>query len=185
MRLRTWLAGVAVVALVGTLAFAAGSLKKEPNATTTDDHVAWYVDTTTPTGDQHMATPAKLDAKTDSGQGADYANNLSKAFRDAAEQVLPSLMMIINTPAVEQVSNDQGRSPDKWWGENPFGDMFPGLPGQDLHRFFKELPSVPQMPRHGMQGMGSGVIVDALVYWSRRMRKTDAPIYVGWFGLGY
>jgi serine protease Do len=160
VKLRTWLAGVAVVALVGALAFAAGSLHKAPNANATDDHVAWYVDTTTPTSDQHMATPAKLDAKTGSGQGADYANNLSKAFRDAADQVLPSVVMITNTPAVAEASNDQGRPPEKWWDENPFGDMFPGLPGPDLHRFFRELPSVPQMPRHGMQGMGSGLIVD-------------------------
>jgi len=142
------------------LAFAAGSLHKAPNANAPDDHVAWYVDTTTPSGDQPLATPARLDANPGSGQAADYANNLSKAFRDAADQVLPSVVMITNTPAVAQVSNDQGRPPEKWWDENPFGDMFPGLPGPDLHRFFRELPSLPQMPRHGMQGMGSGVIVD-------------------------
>jgi serine protease Do len=160
VRRRTWLAGLAVVALVGALAFAAGSLHKAPNANATDDHVAWYVDTTTPASNQHMVTPAKIDAKAGSGQSADYANSLSKAFRDAAEQVLPSVVMITNTPAVAQVSNDQGRPPENWWDENPFGDMFPGLPGPDLHRFFRELPSVPEMPRHGMQGMGSGVIVD-------------------------
>jgi len=160
VRVRTWLAGVAVVALVGALAFAAGALHKAPSANATDDHVAWYVDTTTPTSDQHMVTPAKLGAKAGSEQPADYANSLSKAFRDAAEQVLPSVVMITNTPAVAQVSDDQGRPPEKWWEENPFGDMFPGLPGPELHRFFRELPSIPQVPRHGMQGMGSGVIVD-------------------------
>ena len=158
VRLQTWLAGVAVVALVGTLAFAAGSLNKA--ATATDDHVAWYADTTAPTSDQHMAIPAKLDAKAGSGQGADYANNLSKAFRDAAEQVLPSVVMITNTPAVAQASNEQGRPPEQWWGENPFGETFPGFPGPELHRFFRELPSVPQMPRRGTAGMGSGVVVD-------------------------
>jgi serine protease Do len=157
---RTWLAGVAVVALVGALAFAAGTLQKAANVNTDGDQVAWYVDTTTPTSDQHMVTPAKLDAKAGAGRPADYANSLSKAFRDAAEQVLPSVVMITNTPAVAQASNDQGRPPEKWWGDNPFDDMLPGFPGPDLHRFFKELPSIPQMPRHGIQGMGSGLIVD-------------------------
>ena len=160
VKLQTWLVGVAVVALVGTLAFAAGSLNKAPNATATDDHIAWYAGATTPTSDQYMATPAKLDAKAGSEQPADYANSLSKAFRDAAEQVLPSVVMITNMPAVAQVSNGQGRPPQQRWNENPFGDMFPGLPGPELHRFFRELPSVPQMPRHGTAGMGSGVIVD-------------------------
>jgi serine protease Do len=107
-----------------------------------------------------MFSPAKLNAKADSGLPADYANGLSKAFRDAAERVAPSVVMITNSPAVAQMANDRGRPSERSWDQNPFGEMFPGLPGPELHRFFRELPSVPEMPRHGVQGMGSGVIVD-------------------------
>ena len=39
----------------------------------------------------------------------------------------------------------------------PFGDMFKN---PEFHQFFKEFPSMPGMPRHGVVGAGSGVIVD-------------------------
>ena len=40
----------------------------------------------------------------------------------------------------------------------PFGDLFNNNP--ELRHYFKEFHSMPQMPRHGMSGAGSGVIVD-------------------------
>jgi serine protease Do len=162
LRLRSWVAGVAAVALVATLAFAAGSMHEATTAT--GNQVPWYADTVAPSSQQHMATPAAM-SKSDQ-QAVDYADSLSKAFRDAADKVLPSVVMITNSPAVAQTSQNEARPPERWWQEspfgeeNPFGDMLPGFPGPEMRRFFRELPSVPEMPRHGMTGIGSGVIVD-------------------------
>ncbi|HUT89415.1 MAG TPA: Do family serine endopeptidase [Thermoguttaceae bacterium] len=159
VRLRTWLAGLGVLALVAGLAFSAGAVRHQATASQ-HNQVPWYADNTAPSGVDHAAIPAALPAGEKADPAADFANGLSRAFRQAAEKVLPSVVMITNTPAVEQASANQPNPPEKWWNEEPFGDMFPGSPGPDLRRFFREMPSVPQMPRHGVGGMGSGVIVD-------------------------
>ena len=49
--------------------------------------------------------------------------------------------------------NLEGKPPG---GDEPFGEQFPGMP--DLRKFFKDLP---QIPRHGQSGMGSGLVIDA------------------------
>ena len=48
--------------------------------------------------------------------------------------------------------NMEGNAPG---GDEPFGGQFPGMP--DLRKFFKDLP---QVPRHGQGGMGSGLVID-------------------------
>jgi serine protease Do len=97
--------------------------------------------------------------------GATYAKSLSTAFHDAASKVLPSVVMITNTPAIAQ-SEERKPAPDGNSEEMPFG--FKGTPFGDLlknpefRHFFKEFPSLPKhgMPGHEMAGAGSGVIVD-------------------------
>ena len=100
-------------------------------------------------------------------QAATYAKGLSRAFHDAAERVLPSVVMITNRPAVAKQSEEQKEAP-KGDEEMPFG--FKGTPFGDLfknpefHHFFKQFPmpgpGMPGMPGPGMVGTGSGVIVD-------------------------
>jgi len=111
--------------------------------------------------------PANANTKADSNHGENYATTLSKAFREAADKVLPSVVTIRNTPGVTEQSKGRDPRPNGELERTPFG-QFPGTPFGDLfenpefRRFFKELPSMPrfQMPRHGVQGMGSGVIID-------------------------
>ncbi len=161
LKLRTWLAGFAVAALVGTLAFAVGAMQTSASATPASGSTPWYADTGTQSALDHEASPASAATTAGSAEAAIYANSLSRAFRDAAEKVLPSVVMITNTPAVAEVPEGRIQPPDELWGDSPFGDMLPGFPGPDLRRFFRELPSIPQVPRHGMRGVGSGVIVDS------------------------
>ena len=96
---------------------------------------------------------------------AKYAKALSAAFHQAAEKVLPSVVMITNTPAAAEKPSNKDMSPDENSQNMPFG--FKGSPFGDLlnnpqfRRFFKEMPNpMPEMPRHEVVGAGSGVIVD-------------------------
>ena len=94
-----------------------------------------------------------------------YAKSLSKVFHDAANRVLPSVVMITNTPTVAQTSGNRKSLPGENSEEMPFG--FKGTPfgdlfnSPDMRHFFKEFHSMPQMPQRGMMGAGSGVIVDS------------------------
>ncbi len=78
------------------------------------------------------------------------AKSLSSAFREAAKDVLPAVVMI-RSEATIPVKSD-GKTP---W-DKQFGEQFRGVP--DMRRFFKEMP---QMPKGTPGGMGSGLIVDA------------------------
>jgi serine protease Do len=78
------------------------------------------------------------------------ANDLSNAFRGAADEVSPSVVMITNKPMATTTAADRGPSKRDF----PFGEFFKG---RDLHRFFRDAPSIPKAP-HG--GIGSGVIID-------------------------
>jgi len=93
-----------------------------------------------------------LRAETNAQESAalSYANDLSSAFRTAADKVLPSVVMITNKPANVMPADH----PDPGIDKLPFGDMFRD---HDLKRFFREMPSVPAPPQGGI---GSGVIVD-------------------------
>jgi len=89
---------------------------------------------------------------------ASDARALSKAFREAAEQVLPSVVMITNKPAVAEKSQQGESSPEDLFEGTPFEDFF-GNP--EFRRFFKDLPSIPEgLPPRRTAGIGSGVIVD-------------------------
>ena len=78
------------------------------------------------------------------------AKSLSSAFREAAKDVLPAVVMI-KSEATTPVKSD-GQAP---W-DKQFGEQFRGMP--DLGRFFKKMP---QMPKGAPGGMGSGLVVDA------------------------
>ena len=112
------------------------------------------------------ATAHATTSETTANATVNYAKSLSKAFREAASKVLPSVVMITNTPAVAQASGNHEE--DNHQGDNaeempfglkgmPFGGLFNN---PELRHFFKEFHSLPQMPRHGMMGAGSGVVVD-------------------------
>jgi serine protease Do len=106
-------------------------------------------------------------------EATSYAQNLSAAFREAADQVLPSVVTIRTMPVVAERSSDREPSAEGKPGEpevTPFGD-FEGFPfGElerhpELRRFFEQMPELrkmpsPRGPRHGRSGIGSGVIID-------------------------
>ncbi len=81
------------------------------------------------------------------------ARELSAAFRNAAKEVLPS-MVVIETRGKAVRVNGELRSPfdDE---ESPFGDLFRNNP--ELREFFRNRPRQMPAPR----GMGSGFIIDS------------------------
>lgn len=88
------------------------------------------------------------------------AKDLSTAFRVAADQMLPSVVMIQTTPEVTPMAERRPGRPNVTPRENPFE----GTPFEDFFRQFpgrgfgmEGLPGQP-VPR---TGMGSGVIIDA------------------------
>jgi len=103
---------------------------------------------------------AQTPAATTSAQaerGTSYAKSLSKAFRETAQKVLPAVVMIHNSPSVNEQSQDQEETPEGPLSENNPGDRWP----PELRHFFE----TPQNPRHGgphggVSGVGSGVIID-------------------------
>ena len=99
-------------------------------------------------------SPAAPSANT----GKSYGESLSRAFRDAARQVLPSVVMITSTPHAAAVAEEQGPAAKDFEG-SPFGDLFND---PQFRQFFKEFPAVPRMHPHAghVVGMGSGVIID-------------------------
>jgi len=157
---RTWLAGAGLVVMLGAIAVAVGgTLHHADKATTT----AWYSDANaadTATAERPNATGK------DTEPASRYAKSLSAAFHGVADKVLPSVVMITNTPAMADRSSDRKFTPERESEGMPFG--FKGTPFGDLFKnpefrqFFKNAPSMPrpEMPGRGMVGAGSGVIVD-------------------------
>ncbi|MBX3414679.1 MAG: Do family serine endopeptidase [Pirellulales bacterium] len=89
-----------------------------------------------------------------------YARSLSRAFRHAAEQVLPAVVMIQTTPHEEHVSrgSDQSNEAERpAQGDNPSSERF-RQQHPELAPFFRQQPEHPQP--HGQVGLGSGVIID-------------------------
>jgi len=136
LRTRTWVAAATLVAMAVLVWGVTGA----------KDHAA-------------AQGPAVAAASPTDG-AASYAKTLSKAFREAAQKVLPAVVMIKNVPRAGQPSQRQ-MAPDEAVPLDPFGDMLP----PEFRRFFKDMP---QLPRPGMPsipgpeagGIGSGVIID-------------------------
>ncbi len=91
-----------------------------------------------------------------------YAKSLSKAFREAAEKVLPSVVLVESRAVVagQPQRGEREMTPDEdELFEGPFGDLFRQNP--DMRRFFRDLPrGIPRGPGGGVAGIGSGVIID-------------------------
>jgi serine protease Do len=137
LRARSWFWVVACVAIAGFLAA---------------ETVPWSA-----------AAPKDTDppaATSSSGQAADYAKTLSKAFREAAGKVLPAVVAIQNRPSVAERAGPRGPSPDDEDSpDSPFGELFRNNP--DLRRFFHDMPRTnPRGPGGQALSIGSGVIID-------------------------
>jgi serine protease Do len=140
---RTWYMAIALLAVVGL--FCVRSLALNANANSAS-------------GDHPAVTSAESSSST---PGKNLGESMSKAFRDAARQVLPSVVMITNTPTVVKTSGNSPSEKDfanSPFAGTPFGDLFKSNP--EMRRFFKEFPSTPQFRGHQSEGLGSGVIID-------------------------
>jgi len=137
MRVRSWFFLVALVALAG---FLAAEVVPRSTAAAKD--------------------PEPLAAPSSSGQAADYAKTLSKAFREAAGKVLPAVVAIQNRPPLVERTNPRGpSSDDEDFSDSPFGELFRNNP--DLRRFFQGMPrGIPHGPSGEALSIGSGVIID-------------------------
>jgi serine protease Do len=160
---RAFTISICLLLTAGMLTLAAGAFTHTAYGGNAASQAMWYAekgssDTTTSAATQANAAKDKISTAT-------YAKALSTVFHDAAEKVLPAVVMITNTPSVVERTNKKGMSPDENSHDFSFG--FKGTPFGDLlhnpqfRQFFKELPDeMPDMPRHGIMGAGSGVIVD-------------------------
>jgi len=166
VRGRAWLGVVGVLVALFTLTIASAAVYDLAVKDNASHAVPWYAETN-PAPSSPMAAGHPSSDQATSEHAANYAKSLAKAFRDASGRVLPSVVMVINTPAVAKQSVERKRSPnddseDMPFGFQgaPFGDLFKSNP--ELRRFFKEMPGLPSpgMPGRGMVGAGSGVIVD-------------------------
>ncbi|MEN6448923.1 MAG: Do family serine endopeptidase [Thermoguttaceae bacterium] len=129
---RTWLA-LLVVALVGAATIGLGSR----------DHASA----------QGTAVAATAEAAPQAPAG--YAQSLSKAFRDAAQKVLPAVVMIKTLPVAERPSNTEATPDDE---ENPLDRLPP-----EFRRLFPNMPKMPSprgVPRGESGSLGSGFIID-------------------------
>ena len=162
-RTRTWIAGGGLVALLTAAVVVVAAMSVYAGGSNLSHATAWYADNAPLATGQPMASHAT--ANETKAAAASYAKSMSKAFRDAASKVLPSVVMITNTPMVARTSGNHkslpgGNAEETPFGMkgSPFGDLFNNNP--ELRHFFKEFHSMPQMPEHGAAGAGSGVIVD-------------------------
>ncbi len=156
-----WLSGiVGVLVVFGALTGATASIYQLVAGDTSS--TAWYADNSAPQATAHPVTAQQAPDPT----ARNAAASLSKAFREAASRVSPSVVMITNTPAVVQRMQERKLRPNNDDEEDevpfgfkgtPFGDMFKN---PEFRHFFKELPQMPDMPGRGRIGAGSGVIVD-------------------------
>ena len=90
---------------------------------------------------------------------AGYAKSLSQAFREAAKEVQPSVVLVRADAAMPVHWNGRGEMPKGQMRENPFeGTPFGNMP--ELKRFFEQMPDMPQQPHGGQSGIGTGVIID-------------------------
>jgi len=160
-RSRPWAAGIVAVALIAAVALAADSKLRQAAKEGSPPHGAWYTESG---ATQPASPPAASTTTPPAGPATTYGKQLSRAFHAAAERVLPSVVMITNTPAMKEPPHNKNQAPNEGSETMPFG--FQGTPFGDLfknpefRKFFGEMPSMPEMPRHETMGAGSGVIVD-------------------------
>lgn len=105
-----------------------------------------------------FATPKKDGAS----PNHEFANQLSAAFRDCANEVLPSVVMIrtFSAPAGRR-GGPSGRDLGEGIGPNRIPNPFRGTPFEDLFQdpdFDEMFRGIPAQPRV-VEGLGSGVII--------------------------
>ena len=84
------------------------------------------------------------------------AEQLSAAFRHAAEVAMPSVVTVHSKSKAHVAKHTNANPHARRNGENPFK----GTPFEGMEDFFGAMPNMPQShPRH--EGVGSGVIVDS------------------------
>ena len=160
---RKWVVGVGLLA-ISILAAGIGATAHYAIATDATSHATpWYAQTTE-SGLAAAGNPRSGSAAaTDGNAPLNTANALSRAFHNAAEQVLPAVVSITNRhSAAAHIRRGKSSQEDEFdespFENSPFGDLFKNNP--ELHRFFREIPSLPNMPEERLEGRGSGVIVD-------------------------
>jgi serine protease Do len=153
---------IGLLAILGALAVAGSAISSHVNREMAGG-AAWYASPSPPASTAATSGPAAAMEKT--GSATSLAKSMSKAFHQAASNVLPSVVMISNTPkplkaSQEKPSNrENGEEMPFGFKGTPFGDLFKN---PEFHQFFKQLPAtpLPGMPHHGTSSAGSGVIVD-------------------------
>ena len=120
VRARTWTAGIAVVIAVAAICSAVGICERV-------------------LAQAPASNPAVV---TTPSEAANSARALSQAFREAAQKVLPSVVMIRHQLAMEEPKG-QGDNSNEDMNQSPFGDMMPMLP-PEFRKFFREMPRGPR-----------------------------------------
>ena len=162
VRTWTWFGGIGLLVLLSALAVAGGAMSHQANQGNVAE-TAWYADNSSPSSHDVTTSQATTGAE-NANPAVNYAKSMSKAFHSAAEKVLPAVVMISNSPAMSKRSSAHKPDADEGTEDMPFG--FKGSPfgpmfkNPEFRQFFKEFPSMPNGPRHGLSGSGSGVIVD-------------------------
>ncbi len=109
-----------------------------------------------------VAAAATLPKETDQARPSattNYAKDLSQAFREAAKEVQPSVVLVKADASMPVQWNGHGETPKGRMQKNPFeGTPFGNMP--ELKRFFEQMPDMPQRPHGGQSGIGTGVIID-------------------------
>jgi serine protease Do len=160
---RTWGAAIGMLVLLATVAVAAGTMAQNSHAKARAERTTWYAQTGTSQAPLPASASATVSPEKGERPAASYAKSLSKAFREAADKVLASVVMIQNTPVVAKQADEKSPSEDQLekipfgFEGTPFGDLFRD---PQLRRFFQEMPRLPRQMPPGVQGIGSGVIVD-------------------------
>ena len=132
------------VTLTGVALIAAGSIVAAQSLGTTSSSTA--TSTTTPVPDV---------------QAKASANDLSRAFRQAAEQVLPSVVSIETRSAVADAGRQVAPRGERSFGSNPFENSpFEEFFQQPEFRQFQRRFQAPVIPNSTAAGLGSGVIID-------------------------
>ncbi len=148
---RPWLTALLVTGLIGLLA--AGTIIGQVKSGPKDSPPALVA-----SSPQLVAFQTRPRSPEAAAQGTTFAKQLSEAFHNAAQMVLPSVVTIIDSPVATQPGKEPAADDDKDEEEEnpfegtPFGDFFHNNPG---FHFFRG-PTQPRAPTT----MGSGIIID-------------------------
>lgn len=142
---RPWLTALLVTGLIGLLA--AGTIIGQVKSGPKDSPPALVA-----SSPQLVAFQTRPRSPEAAAQGTTFAKQLSEAFHNAAQMVLPSVVTIIDSPVATQPGKEPAADDDKDEEEEnpfegtPFGDFFHNNPG---FHFFRG-PTQPRADHHGI-----------------------------------